>query len=51
MNVIGGWDSTNPVVNHATLFGPAQWNDKITPEMIESAKAKGWSLNIGGNVK
>ena len=51
LNVIGGWDSTNPVVNHATLFGPAQWNDKITPEMIESAKAKGWSLNIGGNVK
>lgn len=49
--IIDGWDSTNPIVNHAALFGPTQWNDKITPEMVEAAKAKGWSLNIGGSVK
>lgn len=51
IKIQSSWDSTNPVVNHATLYGPSQWNDKITPDMISSAKSKGWTLNIGGSIK
>ena len=36
----------NPWVDHANLYCPEQWRDKITPEMIDEANLKGWSVYI-----
>lgn len=37
---------TNPWIDHANLYCPEQWRDKITPEMIDEAQLKGWSVYI-----
>ena len=37
---------TNPWIDHANLYCPEQWRDKITPEMIDEANLKGWSVYI-----
>ena len=46
VTIENGLDYTNPDVNSAILYCPAQWEDKITTEMISSANAKGWKVFI-----
>lgn len=36
----------NPWVDHANLYCPQQWQDKITPLMVDNAQLKGWSIYI-----
>lgn len=36
----------NPWTDHANLYCPEQWRDKITSEMIDEANLKGWSVYI-----
>lgn len=40
------WDSSNPLVDNATLHCPSAWSDKVTDEMIVAANNKGWDINI-----
>lgn len=42
------WDSSNPLVNSATLNCPSAWSDKVTSSMVSSAKTKGWTITVGG---
>lgn len=37
---------TNPWIDHANLYCPEQWRDKITTEMVSEAQLKGWSVYI-----
>lgn len=50
INVVidNGLDYTNPAVSSANLKCPEEWTDKVTPEMITAANAKGWTIYIGG---
>lgn len=43
-----GWDLRIPTVNHANLYCPEEWSDKVTSEMITAANTKGWTIYIGG---
>lgn len=43
-----GWDLRIPAVNHANLYCPEEWSDKVTSGMITAANAKGWTIYIGG---
>lgn len=36
----------NPWVDHANLYCPQQWQDKITSLMVDNAQLKGWSVYI-----
>lgn len=36
----------NPWVDHANIYCPQQWQDKITPLMVDNAQLKGWSVYI-----
>lgn len=36
----------NPEVDHANLYCPTEWSDKITQDMINVAHQKGWSTYI-----
>lgn len=40
-----------PAVDHANIYCPEQWADKITQEMINAAAAKNWGIYIGGVLK
>ena len=40
-----------PAVDHANIYCPEQWADKITQEMIDAAAAKNWGVYIGGVLK
>lgn len=40
-----------PAVDHANIYCPEQWADKITQEMIDAAAAKNWGIYIGGILK
>lgn len=39
-------DSATPMVDHANLYIPNSWYDKVTTEMIQSANSKGWSIYV-----
>lgn len=45
------WDSSNPLVDNATLHCPSAWSDKITTSMVSSANNKGWTIKVGGTVQ
>lgn len=36
--------SSDPSVNSATLHCPLTWNGKISEDLIQSAKTKGWTI-------
>lgn len=46
-----GWDLRIPTVDHANLYCPEEWSDKVTSEMVTAANAKGWTIYIGGTLK
>ena len=46
-----GWDLRIPTVNHANLYCPQEWSDKVTSEMVIAANTKGWTIYIGGTLK
>lgn len=48
IDIIDGYDPTNPLVSTANLYCPSTWEDKITNDMIISANNKGWNIYIGG---
>lgn len=45
------WDSTNPLVNQASLFCPASWADKVTSTMVSAANNKGWDIYIDNTLQ
>lgn len=34
--------------NSGTIYCPAEWEDKVTQEMVNAASAKGWTVYVGG---
>lgn len=42
---------TRPKSDHGDLYCPAEWQDKITSEMIIAASAKNWNIYIGGELQ
>ena len=40
-----------PKSDHGDLYCPAEWQDKITSEMIIAAAAKNWNIYIGGELQ
>lgn len=38
-------------VKTAELHCPAAWADSITDDMVAAAKAKGWSVYVGGTIR
>lgn len=38
-------------VKTAELYCPAAWADSITDDMVAAAKAKGWSVYVGGTIR
>jgi hypothetical protein len=50
IQIVNGYDPTNPLVSSANLYCPANWEDKITEDMITSANNKGWTIYTGGTI-
>lgn len=50
ISLVDNFNMSNPAVSSADLYGPEEWRDKVTSEHISSAKAKGWTIYIGGSV-
>lgn len=44
------YNMSNPATSSADLYCPEEWRDKVTSAHISSAKAKGWTIYIGGVV-
>ena len=42
---------TKPKSDHGDLYCPAEWQDKITSEMIIAAAAKNWNIYVGGELQ
>lgn len=51
IQIVYGYDPTNPLVSSADLYCPANWEDKITEVMITSANNKGWNIYIDNILK
>lgn len=48
IDIVDGYDPTNPLVSTANLYCPSEWEEKITNDMITSANNKGWTIYTGG---
>lgn len=46
ITIIDAFGYDIPSVNHATIYCPSTWSDKITDGQIQSAQAKGWDLKF-----
>lgn len=51
IGIENGLDYTNPVVSSASIYCPAEWEDKITDDMVSNANAKGWFIYINNVLK
>jgi len=50
IQIVNGYDPTNPLVSSANLYCPSEWEEKITNDMITSANNKGWTIYTGGTI-
>lgn len=51
IGIENGLDYTNPVVMLAAIYCPAEWEDKITDDMVSNANNKGWFIYINNVLK
>lgn len=48
IQIINAYQPANPFVDHAGLYCPNTWRDKVSTEMIQAANTKGWTIYFGG---
>lgn len=49
IQIVDGFDPTNPLVSSATIYCPNAWNDKLNDDLKSKANAKGWTIVVSEN--